>query len=99
MITNPLSRTGFNCSSIINVHYIFKIMYLFQPSESNRRYDWLKTESGLVHGHNTDCMTYTQGVSGSSVLKHCFCNCESEKILALRYFSLLTVTSDVDDNK
>ncbi|XP_031786848.1 uncharacterized protein LOC100117668 isoform X1 [Nasonia vitripennis] len=70
------------------------------PPGSDRRYDWMKTGAGTLYGRDGPCAN-TQGIWDIPpyLIENCLCNCESEQRDADRYFSLLDVTSDVDQNK
>ena len=73
------------------------------PPKSDRRYDWIKIykhgKYTNIHGVQKGPCANTQGVGTTWPLHTCACNCESESREEDRFFSLLDVKSDVDDNK
>ncbi|OXU23787.1 hypothetical protein TSAR_016656 [Trichomalopsis sarcophagae] len=73
------------------------------PPKSDRRYDWIKIYKGGeytdIHGVQNGRCDNTQGVGSIWPFHTCACNCESESREEDRFFSLLDVKSDIDDNK
>ncbi|XP_039151576.1 uncharacterized protein LOC120285054 isoform X2 [Drosophila simulans] len=71
---------------------------------SSRRYEFIKYESGLVHGNEKPCASWlTSAKSWNRWLimecSYCLCLCDDQSPQSDRYFNLRPVIADVDNNR
>ncbi|XP_020290289.1 uncharacterized protein LOC109857914 isoform X2 [Pseudomyrmex gracilis] len=90
---------------ILHCEYIDSDMWIC-PSErnSNRRYEYIQYENGLVYGNKNTCQRTTTKVDSwwrwlFWHCSYCFCYCDDHTLNSDRYFSLRSVTSDISNNK
>lgn len=90
---------------ILNCEYIDSDMWIC-PSDrnSNRRYEYIQYENGLVYGNKNTCRRGTTKVDSwwrwlFWHCSYCFCYCDDHNSNSDRYFSLKSITSDISKNK
>ncbi|XP_072747595.1 uncharacterized protein Orion isoform X2 [Anoplolepis gracilipes] len=90
---------------ILHCEYIDSDMWIC-PSDknSNRRYEYIEYENGLVYGNKTTCRRGTTKVDSwwrwlFWHCSYCFCYCDDHNSSSDRYFSLRSVMSDIANNR
>ncbi|KAH8351924.1 hypothetical protein KR084_000635, partial [Drosophila pseudotakahashii] len=71
---------------------------------SNRRYEFIQYQSGLVHGRKGSCGTWLNRAKSWNrwlfmECSYCLCLCDDQSPKSDRYFNLRPVTADVDNNR
>ncbi|XP_050451579.1 uncharacterized protein LOC126851539 isoform X1 [Cataglyphis hispanica] len=90
---------------ILHCEYIDSDMWVC-PSDknSNRRYEYIEYENGLVYGNKNTCSRGTTKVDSwwrwlFWHCSYCFCYCDDHNASSDRYFSLRSVMSDISNNR
>ncbi|XP_043516156.1 uncharacterized protein LOC122531915 isoform X3 [Frieseomelitta varia] len=88
---------------VLKCEYIDSDMWIC-PSNSDRRYDYIEYENGMIFGQKNTCnKTVTKVDSWWRWLfwhcSYCFCYCDDNTMNSDRYFSLRKVESDIANNK
>ncbi|CAL1689679.1 unnamed protein product [Lasius platythorax] len=90
---------------ILHCEYIDSDMWIC-PSDknSNRRYEYIEYENGLVYGNKNTCRRGTTKVDSwwrwlFWHCSYCFCYCDDHNASSDRYFSLRSVMSDISNNR
>ncbi|KAM0726302.1 hypothetical protein ACS0PU_007486 [Formica fusca] len=90
---------------ILHCEYIDSDMWIC-PSDknSNRRYEYIEYENGLVYGNKNTCNRGTTKVDSwwrwlFWHCSYCFCYCDDHNSSSDRYFSLRSVMSDISNNR
>ncbi|XP_029173505.1 uncharacterized protein LOC114942330 isoform X2 [Nylanderia fulva] len=90
---------------ILHCEYIDSDMWIC-PSDknSNRRYEYIEYENGLVYGNKNTCRRGTTKVDSwwrwlFWHCSYCFCYCDDHNASSDRYFSLRNVMSDISNNR
>ena len=102
----PLGKLKFFfCVQVIVGDMLFHMfLNYFQKQNSDRRYDYIEYENGMVFGQKNTCTkTVTKVDSWWRWLfwhcSYCFCYCDDNTLNSDRYFSLRKVESDIANNK
>lgn len=71
---------------------------------SSRRYEFIKYESGLVHGNEKPCATWLNSAKSWNrwlfmECSYCLCLCDDQSPQSDRYFNLRPVIADVKNNR
>ncbi|KMQ97671.1 hypothetical protein RF55_1994 [Lasius niger] len=90
---------------ILHCEYIDSDMWIC-PSDknSNRRYEYIEYENGLVYGNKNTCRRGATKVDSwwrwlFWHCSYCFCYCDDHNASSDRYFSLRSVMSDISNNR
>lgn len=68
-------------------------------AHKDRDYEWMETKQLITYGHENESCLRKQTLRMVYSSTPCQCTCENESRSYDRYFSLLNVVSDVDQNK
>ncbi|XP_037708402.1 uncharacterized protein LOC119546293 [Drosophila subpulchrella] len=90
---------------VYDCRYVESDMQICQADKnSNRRYEFIQYESGLVHGQKGSCDTWLNRAKSWNrwifqECSYCVCLCDDQTPQSDRFFNLRPVIADVDNNR